>query len=373
MTKHPVFFDRCRLDGNFFFHDRAVQAYSSKNFIDHRVYRKDRNLYAVVAGGFPMNMKMRPKRQRKKNRRNLSQNGRPQGLIIKNFSSRNRFMKMYKNFCLIISLLFCTVLSVSAQIGIVDKDAPEKPVLMVLGSYHLGAQGNNVIKSKTVDIMAPERQKELAELIEKLKKFNPTKIAVEIDVEDDAKTQKLYEDYLAGKYELTRNESNQIGFRLARRLGHKKVYCVDWGIFPDDESYNYEKFAARHPEMGKFLKETVDKWKKEFEEESEKMLGLSILDQYILINQPARIERDHRNYFDLIRLNSGSEYAGANYLSWLYGRNMKIFANIIRITDSPKDRILVIYGAGHTKLLNQFAEESGFYKVESPLKYLQKN
>ena len=51
---------------------------------------------------------------------------------------------------------------------------------------------------------------------------------------------------------------------------------------------------------------------------------------------------------------------------------MKILANIVRITDSPNDRILVIYGIGYAKLLNQFAKESGFYKVENPLKYLQK-
>ena len=51
---------------------------------------------------------------------------------------------------------------------------------------------------------------------------------------------------------------------------------------------------------------------------------------------------------------------------------MKIFAHLIRITDSPGDRILVIYGAGHAKLLNQFAKESGYYDVESPLKYLKK-
>ncbi|MGI9068450.1 MAG: DUF5694 domain-containing protein [Pyrinomonadaceae bacterium] len=43
----------------------------------------------------------------------------------------------------------------------------------------------------------------------------------------------------------------------------------------------------------------------------------------------------------------------------------------IRATGSPNDRILVVYGIGHAKLLNQFARESGFYNVESPLKYLE--
>ncbi|NJM54326.1 MAG: hypothetical protein HC846_13665 [Blastocatellia bacterium] len=120
------------------------------------------------------------------------------------------------------------------------------------------------------------------------------------------------------------------------------------------------------------MTEFIEKWKREADSESEKMMNLSIVDQFILLNQPARIERDHQNYYDYVRAGSGNEYFGANYLSWWYGRNMKILANIIRITDSSNDRILVIYGSGHAKLLNQFAKESSFYKVESPLKYLQK-
>jgi len=31
-----------------------------------------------------------------------------------------------------------------------------------------------------------------------------------------------------------------------------------------------------------------------------------------------------------------------------------------------------VMSIGHAKLLNQFAKESGFYNVESPLKYLEK-
>lgn len=269
-------------------------------------------------------------------------------------------------------LLFFEVLILNAQIGIVDKDAKIKPTLMILGSYHLGSQGNNVIKAKVDDITSPERQKQIAKLIEKLKLFKPTKIILEIDYADSAKTQGIYDEYLKGNYQLTKNETNQIGFRLAKELGHKQVYCVDWGDITAEDSANYKKMTAKDVEWSKFLTNIIAKWKNEIDAESDKMRELSVIDQYILINQPSRIERDHQNYYDYIRINTGNEYFGANYLSWWYGRNMKILANIIRITDSPTDRVLVIYGSGHAKLLNQFAKESGFYKVESPLKYLRK-
>jgi len=276
-----------------------------------------------------------------------------------------------KFFLLVFCFLFLSTFAVKAQIGIVDRDAKTKPTLVVLGTYHMGTPGNNVINGKVDDISTPERQKQIVELVEKLKKFKPTKIAVECDVEDDAKTQEFYDKYLSGKYELTKNETNQIGFRLAKDLDHKKVYCVDWGIFPDEPLYNYEKYAAKDAELDKFLKDVYRKLKEKSDAESERLFKLSVADQFILINQPDRIEKDHQGYFDLMRIGRRAEYVGANYLSWWYGRNMKILTNIIRITDSPNDRILVVYGVGHAKLLNQFAKESDFYTVESPLKYLK--
>ncbi|MDQ3749093.1 MAG: DUF5694 domain-containing protein [Acidobacteriota bacterium] len=235
----------------------------------------------------------------------------------------------------------------------------------------MGTPGNNVVNPKVTDVTTPERQKQMVELVEKLKKFKPTKIAVECDNENDAKTQEIYDKYLSGNYQLSKNETNQIGFRLAKELGHKKVYCVDWGIFPDDPLYNYEKYASKDAELDSFLKGVYRNLKKEIDAEYEKLFPLSIIDQLILLNQTERMEKDHRVYFDFMRIGRGKEYAGANYVSWWYRRNMTILTNIIRITGSPNDRILVIYGVGHNKLLTQFAKESGFYTVESPLKYLQ--
>ncbi len=273
----------------------------------------------------------------------------------------------------IFAFVFCFFLTfaVKAQIGIVDQDAKIKPTLVILGTYHMGTPGNNVVNPKVADITTPERQKQIVELIEKLEKFKPTKIVVECDYEDDAKTQEIYDKYLAGNYQLSKNETNQIGFRLAKESGQKKVYCVDWSDFWDDPAINYIKYASQDAELDNFLKERNQNLKQEIDAKFEKLLPLSITDQLISVNQPADLEKDHRLYFDIMRIGRGKDYTGANYLAWWYRRNLTILTNIIRLTDSPNDRILVIYGAGHAKLLNQFAKESGFYKVESPLKYLK--
>lgn len=277
-----------------------------------------------------------------------------------------------KTFLLIFCFLNLSLFAVNAQIGIVDRDAKIKPTLVILGTYHMRTPGNNVVNPKVADITAPERQKQIGELIEKLKKFKPTKIVLECDhPKDDTKVQENYDKYLTGNYQLTKNETNQIGFRLAKESGHKKVFCVDWSEFWDDPAINYEKYAAKDVELDNFLKGIYQKSKQEIDAQYEKLLPLSITDQFIFVNKPAQIEKSHQVYYDLMRIGRGKEYTGANYVAWWYRRNLVIFDNIIRLTESPNDRILTVYGVGHAKLLNQFAKESSFYNVESPLKYLE--
>jgi hypothetical protein len=267
--------------------------------------------------------------------------------------------------------LFLLTFAVKAQLGIVDRNAKTKPALVILGTYHMGTPGNNIVNGKVDDVTSPERQKQIVELIEKLKKFKPTKIVVECDLEDDAKTQDTYARYLSGSYQLSKNETNQIGFRLAKESGLKKVYCVDWSDFWDDPSISYEKYAAKDAEFDSFLKGLYGNLKREVEAEHEKLFTMPVVNQLIYLNQPERMEIDHKFYFEIMRIGRGKEYIGANYVAWWYRRNLTILQNIVRLTDSPHDRVLVVYGFGHLKLLTQFAKESDFYNVESPLKYLE--
>jgi len=213
---------------------------------------------------------------------------------------------------------FCFLLtfSVKAQIGIVNQDAKIKPTLAILGTYHMGTPGNNVVNPKVADISTPERQKQVVELVKKLKNFKPTKIVLECDhPEADAKTQENYDKYLAGNYQLSKNENDQIGFRLAKESGLKKVYCVDWSDFWNDPSVNYIKYAPKDAELDSFLKGINQKLKQEVDAEFAKILPLPITDQLIFMNQPERMEKDHKVYFDIMRIGRGQEYVGAGYFS----------------------------------------------------------
>nr|WP_299338821.1 DUF5694 domain-containing protein [Allomuricauda sp.] len=258
-----------------------------------------------------------------------------------------------------------------SQIGMVDRSAEKKPSIVFIGTYHMGNQGNNVFKGSYDDILSQERQEELQILIQKLKDFKPTKILVERDVSDSSEVLARYKKYLAGNYQLTRNEVHQIGFRLAKELRHNKVYSVDWGIFPEDQLYWYENFAKTIPELDNYYKDWKKAAAKRHKESNEELLKLTIIERIRRLNEEESIEKSHLGYYDIMRIGWKDKYVGANYLSWWYGRNMKILVNIIRITESPDDRILVIYGNGHSKLLNQLTKESQFYNVIKPMEILK--
>lgn len=258
-----------------------------------------------------------------------------------------------------------------AQFGDVQQDADRKPALMILGTYHMAPTSSNVINVDVDDVTAPVRQQQLRELVTRLRDFRPAKIALECDFQDQAAYLERYRAFLAGNHELRRSEIEQIGFRLAKAMGHDAVYCIDWGVFPDDPLYNYETYAREHPELDEYLSGLYADNQAKAEHSAREIASRSIVENLIAFNQAERAEKEHRRYFQFLRIGRGDEYVGANYVSWWYGRNLKIFANIVRLTRSPDDRILVVYGAGHNKLLNQFSSESGFFTVQSPLKYLE--
>src|SRR5204862_5650327 len=137
-------------------------------------------------------------------------------------------------------------------------------------------------------LLATERQQEIGQLIEVLKKFHPTKIAIEADVSGQRASQQ-YSDYVAGKYTLSRNEIDQIGYRLAKELGHKTVYPVDVdGDFPYPRVVNYAKASGRSKELDAMLSEIGGMVKAE----NAYLLSHTILETLLDMNSDAKVAED---------------------------------------------------------------------------------
>lgn len=245
-------------------------------------------------------------------------------------------------------------LAAFVSLSLFAQPAPEqKPEVLVLGVYHMDNPGRDVFNTEADDVLSPRRQAEIREVIDVLEKFRPTKIAVEARFSRGT-VQEAYADYVAGERELTRNEVEQLGFRLAKELGHETIYPVDVdGEFPFPRLVKFAQATGRTDELDALQEETGGR----VEAFSAYLASHTVLETLLYMNSDERVAEDVGPYFRLAELGEPWDWAGADLVSDWFRRNMRIYSNIVQLVDSPNERVLVIYGAGHLGWL-QYAFES---------------
>jgi hypothetical protein len=237
--------------------------------------------------------------------------------------------------------------------------------VMVLGTYHFANPGLDVVKTEVADVLLPARQAEVERTVAALARFRPTKIVIEAVPASAARWDSLYRAYRAGTHALARDEREQLGLRLAARLGHARVYPIDHaGEFPFGAVMAYaqtrDTAAARRLQAGLA---TVGA------EENRRQRELTIPGNLRLRNDPRQIAAGHGLYLSLNSVGAGDGYAGAALVSKWYERNLYIFANLQRIA-LPGDRILVIYGSGHSAIFRELIRYTPGMTLAEAIDYL---
>jgi len=259
---------------------------------------------------------------------------------------------------LLLSSVIASGQTLLSQQSAAEKSTPEtRAELLVLGVYHMANPGRDVFNMQVDDVLAPKRQQEIAQLLEVLKKFQPTKIAIEADPYSQ-RVPREYSDYLEGKYTLSRNEIDQIGYRLAKELGHKKIYAVDAdGEFPWQRVVNYAKGSGRAKELDAMIAETGELVKAQ----NDYLTSHTVLQTLVYMNSDEKSAAGMGFYFRLAQFGESGDWAGADLVSDWFRRNMRIYSNIVKLIDSPNERVLVIFGAGHLGWLqHDFASNPNF-------------
>lgn len=214
--------------------------------------------------------------------------------------------------------------------------------VLVLGTYHMANPGHDIFNSKADDVLAPKRQAEIAELMTVLKRFAPTKIAVEATA-GETRIPKRYADYLAGNYQLTANEIDQIGLRLAKELGHSTIYAVDAdGDFPYPRLVKYAKATGKEKEFEAMMGGIAEMVKAQ----NAYLASHTVLETLLYMNGDEKVAHDVGFYFREAEYGEPYDWAGADLVADWFRRNMRIYTNVMQIATAT-DRILVIYGSGH--------------------------
>jgi hypothetical protein len=272
------------------------------------------------------------------------------------------------------SRLFTLALVVLAGFAATDAVAqsdPPRADFLFIGSYHMGNPGRDVHNTKADDVLEAKRQAEIAEVVRLLAQYRPTQVMVEADVGRQAEISKRFKDSCKGDRPLTRNETEQLGFRIACDMGLDTVHAVDWselGPIKDEDSIDFLKAVERHHQQKQY-DESLAIGKKVNDKDQQILNEGTVLDMLKRLNSDEWLTQNARAYYRIGLLGTQSDPVGAYWVQSWFGRNLVIFNNIARHTDKD-DRVLVIYGAGHGNYLRQLATDSGIYRVHEPMKWL---
>lgn len=272
------------------------------------------------------------------------------------------------------------LVTICLTLGLHSTLAQETEV-MALGTFHFNFPNLDVKKigkEDQIDVFEIKYQEEIKEIVKKLAKFAPTIIAIERRPDRQKEYDSLYRAYLDGTHRLTRNEEQQIGFRLAKNMGLKKLYCVDepgrhynevQNVLEGKDSIQYRKFMA-------YFYKNPDTGKKSYAGSRGRPLYKTkgILAHLIRSNQETRLMSSLGDYtIGIFKYTTeDNPHFGPDFVSgWWFNRNLKILRNIQKIPTQPDDRILVIFGAGHMNILNLLFKASPEYNLISVNDYLK--
>lgn len=243
-----------------------------------------------------------------------------------------------------------------------------KPQIALLGTFHF-AGSNDLLSLKIDDLETEKRQKEMLNLIDKIKKYKPTKVILEYPY-GGTKLDSLYQLYRNGTYHLGINESQQIGFRLANQLGHEHIYAADHRAdLPFDDLMQHIGSIGQMEDFTQIIEDinrNVMMPQKSYYESHN-------LSEFFVMMNSDKYDKDNRASYSqfLMKYDTEDNNIGVQIATTWWGRNFQIMSNIDQIIQ-PGDRAFVLFGQGHTSILKPLYKDRSGYEYVEIADYLKK-
>lgn len=260
--------------------------------------------------------------------------------------------------------------------------------VMLCGTYHMDNPGLDEINVAADDVLAPERQAELQTLTTQLARWQPDRIAVERPYNRAEAVNELYEEYRTGersyereeaidpphpaRNELTtecRSEVVQIGFRLADELNHDRIYPIDCPM--DISNEEFEELEDRGFRPADKVPFSIPEPETSERDMNDRLASSTISEFLRWQNQEEQLRYNHKAMFGrYLRWGEGDNYGGPRTLSRWYDRNLRMAHNLWRAIERGDERLLLVVGAGHVRVLRQLLTEAPMFRPVSPLPFL---
>jgi hypothetical protein len=129
------------------------------------------------------------------------------------------------------------------------------------------------------------------------------------------------------------------------------------GEFPFQRIVNYAKASGRSKELDAMMGEIGGMVKAQ----NEYLASHTVLETLLYMNADGKVAEDVSFYYRQAHFGEPGDWAGADLVADWFRRNMRIYSNVVRLADTPNERVLVIFGAGHLGWLqHNFASDPSF-------------
>lgn len=277
----------------------------------------------------------------------------------------------------ILSLVFSLV-----SIMCVGQGEHKRIKILILGTFHFhqSLDANSRLHSQ---LFTTARQKQVTEIVNDLVAFAPDKIFIERKTGDQFYTDSIYAEYREGNEpkdaKILANEIVQLGFKTARELKLSSPLCVDYR----PEGYSDEKYKIKYA----LEQDVVDLWRDFDANEDNLRSNTAFLDKRYPLkrtNLDSLLQKSTLKEF-LLYMNRKESYQGDAYSNWnwfyskggkddytgmdwlanfWYGRNLKIYGNILRSVDFERDKkYVLIIGATHISFLKHLFSENPYFEL----------
>ncbi|MCA9272888.1 MAG: hypothetical protein KDA31_07585 [Phycisphaerales bacterium] len=249
--------------------------------------------------------------------------------------------------------------AIQATLHSVTERAGVKPRrVLFVGTFHFDDQGLDEYKpTHHFDALSERRQKEIAEIIDRLDNFDADVVCVERRFGNKSSLDNQFNAYTDGKLDLGPNEIHQIGFRLAEREHLEGVSPVDAEARWHEPVENPETWAKENDQAGKLRNPLQIAFFPVIQERDRLIDAWHLTDTLLAINSETYRETSNGMYLTgAFQVGDGESYPGVDgFVSAWHNRNLRIFQNILNASE-PGDNVVVLIGAGHVPLLSFMAQ-----------------
>jgi hypothetical protein len=248
-------------------------------------------------------------------------------------------------------------------------DSPRQPAneILILATHYLSyAEPGGPV----YDVLDPEKQADLQEMIAHLGQFQPTRITLDIPAGSqwDTLINDRYKAYLSGDRRLSRSVEEQIGFRLGEMTGQRRLY----GIGGDTAGEQLIQSVGQGAEdlLRNALAGILQERSRVM---SQRLARSSSIEEFFrYLNDPATLTREQsilRNQFE--RMATSNYMTASDLLAAWYDIHRERLHHLRSLVRPHGERVIMIVPAAYAPLLRELVHKSADWHLVDADAFLQ--